>query len=124
MRLVLVVLAVSAVASADPPKAPKPQPARSGPRTMPPQWVDSAPRTIVPELSPPGLTPTIRELDCSVDPFENLRNDCSRDGDDEWHDSSANARWMTWPDGERSNRADQSAGRDTSSDWAIPTWRR
>jgi hypothetical protein len=34
------------------------------------------------ELAPPGMTPTIFELDCADDPNWQLRNDCPSDGDD------------------------------------------
>ena len=86
VTLALATFAASAIASAQPQRAAKPttaaRPQRVEPATLPLQWIDSAPRTIAPVLSPPGLTPTIRDVACAYDPFEKLRTDC-RDSDED-----------------------------------------
>jgi hypothetical protein len=69
-------------------------------------------------LSPPGLTPTIRDVACAYDPYENLRTDC-RDRDDDWHatDDHTDSRDVSDPDRGRAMRSDQSAGHPTADDW-------
>ncbi|HSN25714.1 MAG TPA: hypothetical protein VLT45_05495 [Kofleriaceae bacterium] len=84
MKLVLAMLAASAVASAEP---------------LPAQWIASMPRNIAPELSPPGLTPTIHEMYCVEDPHEKLRTDCfTGDNDHRPVHEHATSRSRPWPD--------------------------
>ena len=63
----LPMLAAAAIASADVP-------------------VTIDPSETPPVLEPPGMTPTIMELDCDDDPNWRLRPDCSDDDDVYWYD--------------------------------------
>jgi hypothetical protein len=68
VKLTLVpILAASALAYAQPP---------GDTHHLPLEWLDDAPGYIEPVLSPPGMTPTIDELDCDTDPNVDDRTDC------------------------------------------------
>jgi hypothetical protein len=77
VKLTLVpLLAASAMAYAQAPGMTDPSGAPIG-ATMPSQWVDTLPAAMEPVLSPPGMTPTIDELDCDTDPNADVRDDCA-----------------------------------------------
>jgi len=75
VKLTLVpILAASALAYAQAPGETDPTP--DAPPPLAAQWLDGAPGSIEPVLQPPGMTPTIDDLDCDTDPNADLRTDC------------------------------------------------
>ena len=77
-------LAASALAYAQAPGAT--DPTTDVPPAMTSSWLDGAPGAMEPVLSPPGMTPSIDELDCIDDPNAQFRDDCSDpDADTDGH---------------------------------------
>jgi hypothetical protein len=80
VRLTLLpILATAAVASAQ--SAPDPSSPSGPPVFVSASPDDGPPGAAQPELEPPGMTPTIYELDCDHDPNWQLRDDCSGEED-------------------------------------------
>jgi hypothetical protein len=78
VKLTLVpMLAASALAYADPPGQTVPSAPPADAHQLPLEWLQGAPGNIEPVMSPPGMTPTIDELDCDEDPNSDLRTDCT-----------------------------------------------
>ena len=76
----LPMLAAAAVASADVPV------------NIDPSEPPAAPSATPPVLEPPGMTPTILELDCEDDPNWRLRPDCNDEEDVFIYDSGGSIR--------------------------------
>jgi hypothetical protein len=82
VKLTLVpILAASALAYAQAPGQAERDVPVADSHHLPLPWLDGAPGYIEPVLSPPGMTPTIDELDCDDDPNWLLRDDCSGEPD-------------------------------------------
>ncbi|MBV8758604.1 MAG: hypothetical protein JO257_15060 [Deltaproteobacteria bacterium] len=75
VKLTLVpLLAASALAHAQAPG--QTDPLTDSPPPMTSAWLDGAPGAMDPVLSPPGMTPSIEDVDCMDDPNAQFRNDC------------------------------------------------
>jgi len=83
----LATAAVAGIATADPPPTAAPSDPPTAEASVPPDYVgETPPSEAPPVLSPPGMTPTIIELDCDNDPNWRLRPDCNDDEDVYWYD--------------------------------------
>ncbi len=78
----LPMLATAAVAAAEPPLPPV-EPTQDDSELAPPGLTEPPPAPVDPSeqlgLAPPGMTPTLQELDCDNDPNWRLRDDCFAD---------------------------------------------